>query len=146
MDQQKQDALKALIDTEPLNSGKTDAQVLDWLTEAAISVPKNERQTITSLMAELGIDDGYNIIDAIETAAAQDPKLKLIADLLKPAGGGVDLAHAESQAFIDALVTGAILTAQQGADLKSVGFRLISRAQNAGLIGVTIDHVIKARA
>jgi len=144
MNHQNHIDLKLLIDSDGSNAAKSDEDVHTWLTELVVSVSKGDRQTVTTIMRDLGITAGNAIIDAVETLAETNKTARRILLLMSPSEGGIDLSDPESHGFIDQ-ITPSTLTAQQNADLKSVGNVMISRAENAGLPAFNIDHVSKVR-
>lgn len=92
----------------------TPTQWRAWFLADSIQGAKPYRLTSTGLLALLGPVRGSAVLTAI--AAASPP----IAALLAPSEGGLDLAHADSGAFIDGLLAAEAITSEEAAAVKAL--------------------------
>lgn len=76
----------------------------------------------------------------LKAAAAQNPVLQLAVDILTTYtdGGGIDICHPNTQAFVDQLV-GTVLTQEQATAIKSLA--LTTRAIELTSQSATLDEL-----
>jgi len=138
-------ALKALISTMPNEAAAADAEVLTWLTTPSVTRAMPYDATVRSLMADLGPTLADSLLTKLEGAAAGNSIVKRALALLDPAQGGLDLAHPNTRAQLQALVPGVL--AQSDVDaLLALSDRTISPAEDAGLGAPRLGDVIEARS
>lgn len=135
--------LKAEID-QPAYTGMTDAQILTTLNDPAANNPAIIGSRHVNFRAVLAECEGAGVIlDKLEAAAANEPDIKWALLGIK-SDTGIDIGHPKTRAQVDALVTGGVLTATEGAALKDMA-PVISRAQQLGLGTVTAGDVAYVR-
>lgn len=112
--------LHDLIASEPANVGRTDAEVLAWLSET-VTAPDPTRVTTTTVMARLSPEDAATVFGTLSGLA---PVAPLVAEaLIQLRGEGLDLSHANARAMIDALFPEEPLRSA----LKALGERQVPR-------------------
>lgn len=132
-------ALKNEIYKDPLNRGyavmTTSEKVASLNEKNRISAERFI--TARTLLAEVDPVMAATIYVKIKTAAEQNPVLAMAMDMLTTysVGGGLDICHANTQAFVDSLI-GVVFTEQEAIALK--GLNKQSRAQE--LIGRNITE------
>lgn len=146
MNYRKLQTLKELIASDESNAGKSDAELLVWLTEKVVKVSLNEKQTIVHLMWKFPAEADA-ILDKLETAAETSKPIKRRLESMHPTAAGLDLSDPVAQAFIvGPLVDTGVLTADEADKFASIGFENISRAEDVGLHNIELSHVEKAGA
>ncbi len=139
-------ALKHEIEIDLLGRGyasMTDQQIADSLNTA-------DRTTIVptvvgalGIMRLVGPTMGARILDKLETASANDSRLKWF--LRELSAQGVDLGHPITRATIDGLVVAGVLTQTEADALKRAAERTVTRAEELGLGVVRAGDVQAAR-
>ena len=133
--------LKQLIATEPLNAGRTDAQVLAWTQEASGAFAGEPIRT-TDLITRFGIAV-LPVLNKIETDGVTILNAKWLLRLLE--GSGFDLGSAAHRAMLDQAVADATLTSAQRNAIKNMA-RSLNRVEALGGGVVTAENVKEARA
>jgi hypothetical protein len=92
-----------------------------------VNVPSPMRVTKTTVYATIGFAAGLQLLAFLKAGAvSNDPATALkfgeVLDLMRPEGGGLDIANPDAIAFIDALPVQAI-SADNAAKLKALGTR-----------------------
>ncbi|MFQ5433932.1 MAG: hypothetical protein ACE5FD_03565 [Anaerolineae bacterium] len=140
-------ALKAEIINDPLNRGysaMTDQQIIDSLTKTIDRVIVGPKVVgALGIMREIGPSKGASILDKLESAAASNSTLKWVMKELTMSG--IDMGHPVTRAQIDALVTAGVLTASDGAALKSIAEKTVSRAEELQLGDISKQIINNAR-
>ena len=122
--------------SDPLSRGyvgMTDEQVAASLNNPDRTVIEQTMVTAKDLMARMDPGAAATILQKLESAAASDAVVKWIMSFITGGGEGIDLGHANTRAQIDALVAAGVLTATEGASLKALAQRTVSRAEELGL-------------
>jgi len=118
----------------------TNQEVADSLNLPDPAILDTRLVNFRAILAE--VIDGGIVLDAIESAAAASPDIKWALYGIK--SDGIDIGHPKTQAQVDALVAGNVLTSAQGNALKAMAPKQ-SRAQQLGVPVVSISHVQHAR-
>lgn len=134
-------ALKAEVLTDPLGKGysqhlpNSPGLVVDMLNAKTAEMVKSRMVTARAILAECG---GFaaSILDKLEAASASNSAVKWAVRFLQQ-DAGIDIGHPVTQAMIDQLITGTVLTAGEGAALKSMALQSASRADVIGVGRVT---------
>lgn len=139
--------LREELDTDPLGRGYSSLSDQD--AAASLNAPNRAaiRETFVShrtLLARLDPAVAAGILDALEAAAASIPTVKWVMFSIK-GETGIDLGHDNTRAQVDALVAGSVLSTEEGAALKALAERTVSRAAELGLPPVDPFHVQSAR-
>jgi len=130
----------------------TDQQVCDELNAATVTETYSRFVTYRTLLSELPIEQAMSIIGKIKTAAASDPDgvLGVVAPSLADTaeGCGIDMANANARTFVDGLVAGGVLTAEEGAAVKGMAEKTVGYPLSIGRSDNRLDptHIAKARA
>ena len=143
--------LKAEIETGPLaaelapfvTSGN-DAAIANTLNEPRGSVMLRERLvSARGVLADYpgGAAAGAAVLDKLEAAAASVPAVKWVMSFLR--SDGIDIGSPATQAMLDQLAQGGLITQDEANNLKSLGFGPASRAMT---LGATISHIDVAKA
>lgn len=140
--------LRTLIDTEPLNAGRTDAERLAWLKD---SVTVWGDVTWQSLSLWASRHDG---IAKLKTATSDaDLNIRRAADyvyLVLQAGQSLQLSSSEVRALVVNLVSGAVFTVAEKDDLLTFSQSSVSRYESEGLPSMDdnswLSHIAEARA
>ena len=140
-------SLKNEIINDPLTrgySGMTDQQIVDSLT-LTVDRPIIHNVNIGSLgiMREIGPTLGATILDKLEAAATVDSRLKWFMRELNT--NGIDIGNAVTRATIDELVTNSVITATEGAALKGISEKMVSRAEEQGFTDLSDQIINNAR-
>lgn len=110
-------------------------ELLNQYTESAIKSRYITARTVLSSCV-----NGATILDKLEAAAANSTPvkwaLKFIAD-----SAGLDVGHPATQSMIDQLVTGSVLTVDEGNSLKTLAMQPASRAEVLGFGRVTEEDL-----
>lgn len=107
--------------------------IVAWLKET-VTVRLPERMVnARTVLSELpgGPMAAAAVLDKLEEAAASVSAVKWVLSFLK-ADGGLDIADDATRSAIDALVAGALLSADEGAALKALGEQTVSRWSTVG--------------
>jgi len=139
--------LKNEITNDPLGRGyasMSDAQVAASLNTVDRTVPDSTRYTMRRVM-EVMTDAGAAITKLDQVT---DP---LVVEAMRALrsyteGGGLDFSHPKTIGMIDQLTSQGVLTSQEASELKSIGTKPASRAEELGLERVEVGHVTSARA
>ena len=139
--------LKDELTVDPLTrgySGMSDQQVVDSLT-LTVDRPVVNDMNVGSLgiMREIGPTLGATILDKLEAAATVDSRLKWFMKELNT--NGVDIGNAVTRATIDDLVTNSVITAAEGASLKGIPEKTVSRAEELGFSELSDQVINNAR-
>lgn len=100
-------ALRVLIDTEPANATRTDAEVLDWLMEPSgtyASTFINAR----SIMATIGAAAGATILEKLSAASVNNPAIKWALSFIT--ADGIDIGHPETRTQLMLLASTGVIT------------------------------------
>jgi hypothetical protein len=108
-------------DTLKIENGDTET-VETWINERTI-------------LALFGPVDGEALLQALATAATQQPVLQRILRWMQPSEQGIDVGHTATRAMIDSLTDG-VISDEQAATLKAL-------AERRPLLwpGLTVDHI-----
>jgi len=134
-------ALKALIDSEPLNAGRTDAEVLSWLGESVsvfVDVPWLD---VAMWLVAQGIDRATLTTQATSGSAANKTAAQYIIDVIT---AGQPL-QATDQRVRDTIAASGLTTGQKQA-LLALATEQRPRYSTAGWSGVSLQIVATARA
>ncbi len=103
--------------------------------------------TVRTLYSDLGPAKAHVIMTAIKGEATTNAPLARALPMMTyyGEGGGIDMGHAQTRTFIDALSGGA-LTAEQVGDLKGLASRKVSRWVYLKVGNVREGTVAQARA
>lgn len=109
------------------------ADIVEWLKETQTVVLDERMVNARTVLAELpgGPMAAAAVLDKLEDAAQAVSAVKWVLSFLK-ADGGIDIADGATRAAIDALVAGAMLTADEGSALKTLGEVTRTRWQSVG--------------
>lgn len=143
------EALKNEIVNDPIPrgySGMTDAEVAASVNVVDRTVADPVRKRTRDIVKAFGVAEGHALLIALQTAAASNLALAAILDACKDYSeeGGLDFSDAITIEAIDALVP-AVLSVEQGAALKALGRKTISRAEELGIGKVAPGTVQQAR-
>ena len=130
------DVLRGEVLSDPLARGyasMTDEQVAASLNTKDRQVVQPTLVTAKELMARMDPSVAAGILQKLESEAANNPVVKWIMSFITGGGEGIDLGHVNTRAQIDALVAAGVLTATEGASLKALAERTVSRAEELGL-------------
>jgi len=130
------DILRGEVLSDPLARGyasMTDEQVAASLNTKDRQVVQPTLVTAKELMARMDPSVAAGILQKLESEAANNPVVKWIMSFITGGGEGIDLGHVNTRAQIDALVAAGVLTATEGASLKALAERTVSRAEELGL-------------
>lgn len=132
--------LKTEIQTGPLSS-ELAPHVTAGNTQAIRRSHADILNRQRTVMAELGPDVGASILDKLEVVSSTVSAVKWAMYGIK-SDSGIDVGHPATRSKIDALVASGVLTAAEGAQLKSLAERPGSRAEI--LWGVGFEQVAEA--
>ena len=130
------DVLRDELVKDPLGRGyaaMSDEQGAASLNNPDRTVIEQTMVTAKDLMARMDPGAAATILQKLESAAATNAVVKWIMSFITGGGEGIDLGHANTRAQIDALVAAGVLTATEGASLKALAQRTVSRAEELGL-------------
>ena len=130
------DILRSELADDPLSRGyssMTDDQVASSLNAKDRNIVQPTLVTAKELMAMVDPTTAASILQKLEAEAANNAVVKWIMSFITGGGDGIDLGHANTRAQIDALVAAGVLTATEGASLKALAQRTVSRAEELGL-------------
>lgn len=133
------DVLRSEITSDPLSRGyssMTDDQVAASLNAKDRVVVEQTFVTAKDLMARMDPSVAATILQKLEAEAANNPVVKWIMSFITGGGEGIDLGHVNTRAQIDALVAGGVLAPTEGASLKALAERTVSRAEELGLLEI----------
>lgn len=125
-------ALKSEIVTDPLvqgYAGKTPAQIVVLLNTPKFTMAKGRFVTARTVLSEVA--GGAALLDKLQAIGATVSAVKYAMTFLNQ-DSGIDIGNFATQAMVDQLVTGAALTAAEGADLKGLATKPASRAEVLG--------------
>ena len=128
--------MRGELGSDPLGrgyAGMTDEQVAASLNAKDRKVVQQTMVTAKELMARMEPNAAASILQKLESASATNNVVKWIMSFLTGAGEGIDVGHANTRAQIEALVAAGVLTATEGASLKALAERTVSRAEELGL-------------
>lgn len=137
--------LQLLINSEPLNSDKLNADVLEWCNKESISVTKEARITERSMMADLGANEADAILTKLDAASQSNSALKRALKMLSPSEGGVDIGGGVARGMVDQLKVNGVLTEEEANSLKSLGEAVVSPCENAGLRPAKLGQIESIR-
>lgn len=135
--------LRELIDANNLTG--TPAEIAAALNVRGQTARRAYYVNARTLMAVAGVTAAETIMASLK---ATSPTLHaILLDVGDNDGhrGGVDVSKDDSRAFIDQLVTGGLLTSEQGATIKALGEHTISLAESIDF-GRDVDHADVERA
>lgn len=138
-------ALNTLINSEPANAAKSDADVAVWLNTPSITRQAVSLLTTRSLMSELGPVMADSILTKLEAASSGNQILARTLMMMRPSEGGVDFGHAATRAQIDALVGAGVINQAEGNALQSLGNEQVSPGCNAGFGEISQPEITYAR-
>lgn len=118
------------------------AERLNALTESGITPRFCNARTILAEYAS-GPMDGAALLDKLDAAAASIPALRWIMTFVK-SDEGFDIGHPASQATLDQLALGGVITSAEAENLKSLARKPISRAQAVFGRPVEIQEIAQA--
>lgn len=118
----------------------------DALNAVTVTITDATWATERTLYASLGPTIGEEILQRFEAAAAGNPVIARVRNWLKPAEGGIDLGHPSTQAQLDALQAGGVLTAAHVAALKGLATQTVPLYQTYDGRPFTADDVHNSRA
>ena len=125
--------------------GKSPEEAAEMLNAKSVAVLQERWVSARTLYSELAAAE--TILGKIEAAAESSKLLRDVNSWLNDPGGqypGIDIGDAGVQAMVASL-TG-VLTADEIEAIQSLGFVLVSRAEQLGIGVVKPGHVTKARA
>jgi len=139
--------LKAEL-ADPAYAGMDDAAAADALNTVDRTVLDHTRRSFRDLLRVEGMAVAGAIAGKLKAAASGDVGVALAVSACEDYGdnGGLDFAHPNTIAGIDALVSGGVLAAADGDKLKALGVMTVSRADELGLGRIYPGHVQTARA
>ncbi len=135
--------LKELIDSDPENAKRTDAEVLVWLLSPSGAFEEllvNER----GLYARLGPQMAEAILQTLEAVAQADAVVKRALKWLEPSQGGLDMGSPHVRGMVAQMQAANLLTAEQAAALLALP-RELSRAESIGIRDLTLGMVEAVR-
>ena len=130
------DVLRTELASDPLGRGyaaMTDEQVASSLNTKDRTVTQQTFVNAKSLMASMDPAVAAGILEKLEAAAPSSPPVKWILSFLTGGGDGVDVAHPNTQAQLDALASANVLTQTEADAVKALAQRTVSRAEELGL-------------
>ena len=135
-------ALKALIDAEPANAGRTDPEVRAWLKELVSSWQDISWLEFQVWRHQQGVTDA--LLDSVITGGGSDARKTAAKFFLDVTVAGVDFASSDSrvrQLILDAQLPAAMQSSLQAAAT------IQERRDVANGLGLTsLSDVIEARA
>ncbi len=142
--------LVAELTDDPLGRGyasKTDQWVAASLNAVDRTAADSTRKTFRELLRTQGMGVAGDIHGKLKVASESNSGLALAIAAANDYGtdGGLDFSDPATVAAIDALVSGGVLTTQEGDALKALGQKTVSRADELGLGVVTDGHIGSAR-
>lgn len=138
------DELLALIESDPANATRTDAEVAAWANAKTIMRIIDKNITISTLLSSIGAEQGAQILDKLEAAAQTVPAVKWAMKMLNTSG--INTGDPETRAMLDKLVIAGVLTQTEADALKSTAVEAISPATQAGLPEIKPGHVAGVRS
>ena len=141
MDYQK---LRTLIDSDPANASKTDAQVAQWCNSTSPNKKIIEKFGNAQVVAStIGAQRSATVLDNLTAAGGA---LARFAKWVETETG-VNFGDPETRNQLDALVSLNYITQTEANQLKALAERTQTRAEEVGISGVVYEgHVYKARA
>jgi hypothetical protein len=125
------EALAAEV-AKPEYEGLSDDEVAATLNSQTVTRTVSRFVNYRTMLADLGPEITLTVKGKIEAAAEVNPLLALIAPMLMPEAGGIDVGHPGTRAQIDALVAGGLFTADEATALKGMGEETITIGQSLG--------------
>ena len=138
------DELIALIQSDPANATRTDAEVAAWANAKTITRIVDRSITISTLLSSVGAEQGAQILDKLEAAAPTIPAVKWAMKMLSTSG--INTGDPETRAMLDKLVVAGVLTQADADALKSTAVEHISPTMQAGLPEIKAGHVAGVRS
>ncbi|HEV2612534.1 MAG TPA: hypothetical protein VGU61_19890 [Noviherbaspirillum sp.] len=141
MNAQQLAALKAEVQADPTGKGyaaylpASPGRVVELLNADTESGVKSRMVTARAILAECGPGASV-ILDKLEAAAANLSAVKWAVRFLSQ-DAGIDVGNPATQAMINQLVAGNVLTAAEGKALKDMALQPASRAAVLGFGVVT---------
>lgn len=144
------EVLVAELVDDPLGcgyAGMTNLAAAARLNVVDRSVADPARKTLRELLRVAGMVEAGVIHGKLKAAAESNAGVALAVAAAGDYGGdgGLDFSSPATVAGIDMLVTGGVLTSEEGDALKALGRRTVSRAEELGLSVVTDGHIGSAR-
>jgi len=134
-------SLKDLINSDPENAARTDAEVLAWLNSGSGEFG-SRMVNAREILATLGASGGAVLLEKLEQAALVNPAVKWALKFMTEQG--IDVGNTQTRATLDALVNAAVLTDGESNAVKAIAPEL-SRWEAAGLSRPQIGHVRRWR-
>lgn len=132
--------LKALIDSDEDNLGRTNQQVLNWLNTPRVVDGRANMQDVIRYMAEEGIWAAMASSSDIPVQAFKD-ELDMLAERLDT----IDTKSARFAAAMDVMVGAGLLTAEQQAAIAAMAEESRTPLQEAGISKAVAGDVLVAR-
>lgn len=126
---------------------KTDVQVNDSLRVKDRPIADHDRKTFRDLLRQEGMVTAGVIVAKLQAGAETDAGLVLLVEACSDygGGGGLDFADEKTIEDIDAIVTGGVITSNEGDKLKVMGVRIVDRLTELGLRNSRVGHIGIAR-
>jgi len=132
--------LKALIDSDEDNLGRTNQQVLNWLNTPRVVDSRANMQDVIRYMAEEGI---WAAMAGSSDTSVQAFKSEL--DMLAERLDTIDTKSARFAAAMDVMVGAGLLTAEQQAAIAAMAEESRTPLQEAGISKAVAGDVLVAR-
>ena len=134
-------SLKTEIETHPEWVGLSDNEIAVLFNEKTLTMVQSRFVQARTIVAE--IDDGGEILDAIESVSVAVPAVKWMMIYLK-GEVGVDVGYPKTRKRIDDLAAGGILTVEQAETVKAMAVVPASIAEVAGFGYISHQQVAQA--
>lgn len=141
--------LKQLIDSEPANAGRSDAEVLAWLEEDSGEFAEHF-VTERGVYWALGPSAGEAFMAGLEVTAQSNPIVARALKWLAPAEGGIDVGLQSVRSLLDQLALASAITSESAEAIKALAQPKGSRW--VAYVGGDTDevsklyHIARARA
>ena len=140
-------ALLETINSEPLNTGRDDIEVAQWINAMTVDAWQSLYLKDKDVMRILGRAEGAAFLDALEALSASKSEIKWM--LRSISSDGIDIGEQETRAALEGLVAAGMPELNQAqADLLMAGAKIkTSIALDNGFgAGLRSRHIDKARA
>jgi len=137
--------LKSAIDSEPVNSSRTDAQVFAWLTELAIETWHTDFMTSAGVMNRLGSARGAEVLDGIVLAASGgNSPAKWTLEFINQRG--LDIGTAEARLALAGFSAAGLYDGGELDKLIAPARTMISRMAELSITNVTVHDLPGVRS
>ena len=137
--------LRSAIDSEPANTGKSDAEVFAWLNEVVVETWHTDFMTSAGVMNRLGSARGAEVLDGIVLAASGgNSPAKWTLEFINQRG--LDVGTAEARLALAGFSAAGLYNAAELSKLIATARTMISRLAELSMTNVTVHDLPGVRS